>query len=266
MSKREEFIEALKGQVNKAIYVWGGDGEDVSAMSNPTKWIKNAETSTKNANKAIKLFNKRVKAGVKPIRAVDCSGFIYWALKIVGLLEGDKNSRGLYGLCKPIKKSELIAGDLVFKADDKDGDGYETSEIFHVGAYIGGGKVAESKGRDYGVIISDLAGGGWDMFGRLPYFDDAPQPEQEETKAESTNKEAGKVMITLNELRQGDKGEQVRAMQQLLIAKGYSCGSKGADGDYGKKTRAALLAFQKGNGLSADAVCGINTWSALLGV
>ncbi len=263
MSKRDDFVALVKGQAGKAIYVWGGDGEDVTAMANPTKWIKNAETSTKNANRAIKLYKARVKAGVNPIIAVDCSGFIYWALKKLGLLKTDKNSRGLYGLCTPIKKSELIAGDLVFMADDEDGDGYETSEIYHIGAYIGGGKVAESKGRDDGVVITNLEGRGWDMFGRLPYFEDAPASD---VKAESTSPKSSSVSISLPVLENGDKSETVRAMQQLLIKKGYSCGSKADDGSFGPKTTTAIKAFQKGKGLTADAVCGEKTWEKLLGL
>lgn len=263
MSKRDDFIALVKGQAGKAIYVWGGDGEDVTAMANPTKWIKNAETSTKNANRAIKLYNKRVKAGIKPIIAVDCSGFIYWALKKLGLRSGDINSRGLYSLCTPIKKSELVAGDLVFMADDKDKDGYETSEIYHVGAYIGGGKVAESKGRDDGVVITNLEGRGWDMFGRLPYFEDEPAAA---AKTESTSGSSKSVSVSLPVLEKGDKGEAVRAMQQLLIKKGYSCGSRADDGDFGAKTVTALKAYQKGKGLTADAICGKTTWSKLLGL
>ena len=38
----------------------------------------------------------------------------------------------------------------------------------------------------------------------------------------------------------------------------------GADGDYGGGTRAALTAFQRGAGLSADGVCGRQSWAKLL--
>jgi peptidoglycan hydrolase-like protein with peptidoglycan-binding domain len=48
-----------------------------------------------------------------------------------------------------------------------------------------------------------------------------------------------------------------------LISLGYSCGPKGADGIYGSGTIAAVTAFQKAKGLTADGVCGKNTWAAL---
>ena len=57
-------------------------------------------------------------------------------------------------------------------------------------------------------------------------------------------------------LTKGDKGEAVKAMQTMLIACGYSCGSTGVDGDFGKNTLAGLIAFQTAAGLTADGVYG----------
>lgn len=55
-------------------------------------------------------------------------------------------------------------------------------------------------------------------------------------------------------LTKGDKGEAVKTMQTMLIACGFSCGSDGADGDFGKNTLAGLTAFQKEAGLTVDGV------------
>lgn len=63
-----------------------------------------------------------------------------------------------------------------------------------------------------------------------------------------------------------DKSETVRAMQQLLILRGYDCGKYGADGEYGSGTQTALEAYQSANGLTADGECGPKTWTKLLGV
>lgn len=54
----------------------------------------------------------------------------------------------------------------------------------------------------------------------------------------------------------GDAGNDVKAMQTMLIACGYSCGSAGADGDFGSGTFAALKSFQKENGLTVDGLYG----------
>ena len=64
-------------------------------------------------------------------------------------------------------------------------------------------------------------------------------------------------------LRQGDKGAEVKAMQTMLIACGHSCGSAGADGDFGKNTLAGLKAFQKTAGLTVDGVYGETDEAAL---
>ena len=64
-------------------------------------------------------------------------------------------------------------------------------------------------------------------------------------------------------LRRGDKGPYVTLMQTLLIQKGYDLSPYGADGDFGKKTEAAVKAFQQANGLVQDGICGQKTWAAL---
>ena len=71
--------------------------------------------------------------------------------------------------------------------------------------------------------------------------------------------------MTLRVLRRGKKGGYVQAMQRLLIAEGFSCGSAGADGVFGGGSEAALKAFQRSSGLSADGIAGTKTWPKLLG-
>ena len=66
-------------------------------------------------------------------------------------------------------------------------------------------------------------------------------------------------------LKKGNKGDTVKAMQTLLIGYGYTCGSCGADGDFGKETQAALRNFQFVNRLIVDGICGPKTWAKLLG-
>lgn len=50
----------------------------------------------------------------------------------------------------------------------------------------------------------------------------------------------------------GDKGDQVKAMQKLLIWLGYPVGAAGADGEFGKDTKAAVIAFERGHNLEPD--------------
>lgn len=53
-------------------------------------------------------------------------------------------------------------------------------------------------------------------------------------------------------LSKGDKGNDVKVMQTMLIAVGYSCGSYGADGDFGSDSDKALRKFQGDYGLIVD--------------
>lgn len=62
-------------------------------------------------------------------------------------------------------------------------------------------------------------------------------------------------------LQEGSKGSAVVELQTLLAKAGFSPGT--IDGDFGAKTKAAVLAFQRARGLVADGIVGPNTWAAL---
>lgn len=62
-------------------------------------------------------------------------------------------------------------------------------------------------------------------------------------------------------LKQGSRGDLVKTVQQKLIKWGYLKGS--ADGIFGAKTKTAVIAFQKKNGLTADGIVGTRTAQAL---
>ncbi|MBO4886487.1 MAG: peptidoglycan-binding protein [Clostridia bacterium] len=64
-------------------------------------------------------------------------------------------------------------------------------------------------------------------------------------------------------LRNGARGDDVRAMQRSLIALGYGCGSWGADGEFGDATELALRAFQRSAGIAEDGVFGPESLAAL---
>lgn len=43
-----EFIDMLSSQVNRGIYVWGGNGENLTAMNDPIAWIERREEEPEN--------------------------------------------------------------------------------------------------------------------------------------------------------------------------------------------------------------------------
>ena len=62
-------------------------------------------------------------------------------------------------------------------------------------------------------------------------------------------------------LKQGSTGATVKAMQTKLINWGYLSGK--ADGIFGAKTKAAVILFQRRNGLTADGIVGTKTAQAM---
>ena len=134
----------------------------------------------------------------------------------------------------------------------------------HCGIYVGGGKAVECTYRWCdGVQVTSVynitgnngnKGRYWKKHGMLPYLD-------YEQVSEKTD-----FSIEMKNLRKGDKGNSVKALQHLLIGRGFSCGGWGADGDFGSATEVAVIAFQRSADLGADGVVGKMTMGALLGV
>ena len=84
-------------------------------------------------------------------------------------------------------------------------------------------------------------------------------------KPESTSVPVQTYSINLPLLQKGMTGETVKSLQQLLIAKGYSCGPDGADGDFGTNTEKAVIAYQQKNKLSANGKVDSQVWNSILG-
>jgi N-acetylmuramoyl-L-alanine amidase len=62
-------------------------------------------------------------------------------------------------------------------------------------------------------------------------------------------------------LRRGDKGDDVKDLQNRLNSLGFDCGA--ADGDFGNNTHNAVVRFQQAKGLDADGIVGNMTKSKL---
>lgn len=82
----------------------------------------------------------------------------------------------------------------------------------------------------------------------------------------SSSLAAGTTTVASNSYPcKGWTGEAVRKLQQALVDKGYSVGSSGVDGDFGKDTHAAVIKFQADNGLEQDGIVGPLTQAKLYG-
>ena len=138
----------------------------------------------------------------------------------------------------------------------------------HTGVYIGDGYAVEARAAKYGVVKTLVKDRSWTHWAVLPgvlsgeEVSPAPSEPEAQAPAKEETEHAEAEVITMNTLRNGHRGTQVKVLQFLLDEHGYDCGK--ADGIFGKKTEAALKTYQKAKGLTADGICGKNTWTKIL--
>ncbi len=263
MNKLSEFLTYLQEQVDtKSIYVWGGQGEKGSKITE--NWIKRMENSTANANRAIALWKRQVAAGYgAKLSAFDCSGLAVYFLLKNGLLKSDTTANGLRGYCDKLTKGDLRKGDWVFRVTN--------GNAYHIGYVVDDNlNVVEAKGRDDGVVKRGINANGssyWNAFGRpTRFFGNDLQPVKTPTETPSTKppittdtKNLGRVLKRMSPYI---KGTDVQQAQRFLQAAGYSVGSTGADGVFGSGTEQAVKQYQKAKGLTQDGKIGKNTWES----
>lgn len=146
----------------------------------------------------------------------------------------------------------------------------------HIGVYIGDGLAVECtpawKGCVQVTAVHNIGkkagynGRKWTKHGRLPWVTYEATPAEKPATAPATAPTSPAKVTSLPLLRKGSEGASVKALQILLIGHGYSCGSYGADGDFGSATDAAVRKYQRAKGLEVDGQVGPATWSSLLGV
>ena len=142
----------------------------------------------------------------------------------------------------------------------------------HVGVYIGNGEVVEAMNHANGVVKTKLKGRGWAYWGMPEWisYDDAAVEAPSVGSADSSLK-GGAFSLNFRILREGCVGEDVKALQLMLKARGYQCGNygangDGADGDFGASTKTKLISYQRVNGLETDGEAGPLTMKKLLGL
>lgn len=132
----------------------------------------------------------------------------------------------------------------------------------HAGIYIGGGLVIEARGFNYGVVQTELSKRPWQHWYKLPgltYDVCAEQDPGEEAQPANPYAEP-----SVN-LKRGSRGEGVKWAQWELDQRGYDLGADGIDSDFGRKTDAAVRAFQKAEGLQVDGIVGVRTRGRMKG-
>jgi hypothetical protein len=237
---------------NKCGYIMGAYGQD------PTKWAKDSWWFTQYTGE------QRKKAlywrGHAPL-VMDCNGLVEGGYQQETGVNINARARNNYSSwCNPkgtgkIPAAHRVPGAAVFI--------HNGSYVSHVGFLwkpVTCGKpegdwwVIEARGVMYGVVATKMSERGWNRWGLMTkYFDYSDVGSSDEPSCEFGHRELSK----------GDSGADVKALQEALISLGFSCGKWGADGEFGKATKSAVIAFQTANNLVADGVVGNKTVAAI---
>ena len=156
----------------------------------------------------------------------DCSGLVQTAYRTAGV-SLPRVSRHQYGAGKLVPLSALRPGDLLFYARNT----RDRRTIYHVGMYLGAGRMVEAPNRRAPVRIAAARRPG------LVAKADRPAP-------------GWRAMLPV---QLGERGKAVATVQQRLAANRVCVA---VDGDFGLRTRRAVIAFQRAHGLAADGVVG----------
>lgn len=195
------------------LYVWGGQGQQMTP-----ELIKRLENSTRNYKRAIALYNEHVEKGLSLI-GYDCSGLVIKYLLDKGQIKSDTTANGIYfNLCSAIERTDLKAGNLVFKK-------YRTkNKMYHVGVYMGDGTVVHAKGRDDGVVRESINATSWNRYGRLKVWGEEPTQRIYEVKRGDSL-----YSIAKNELGRGSRWQELYDLNKDVIGNNPSLLRLGID-------------------------------------
>lgn len=210
---------------------------------------------------------------------VDCSGdgawcaqFVSYVLNIVGIGEGVTTDSCTF-MQKYMSESDKwsepddwpIPGDIIFfDWDNKK----EERPLDHVGICVGFNNdtlqityVNGNGDSSYYVTEEEINvnAKGKDGHNLVAYWmryvgdEESKEPEYEDKEVE----------LKVRQLRKGMTGGDVKSLQRLLFADGYSVGKSGDDGDFGNDTEKAVINYQKDHELDPDGIAGEKTLTAL---
>ena len=139
---------------NGSIYVWASGGELGTSVDEA--WIRKKENRCdggSNFDRAFESWKCRIEQGNKVFRCFDCSGFVSWILRKLGVFNGRRDCDGLYSLSTPLDSP--VDGCLLFRQSNTN-----PNDETHVGLYIGG-YAYHAKGRSVGVVKEKYSSKFW---------------------------------------------------------------------------------------------------------
>ena len=190
------------------------------------------------------VFGHEVRFDDPDPETFDCSELVEWAARRLGVSfpDGSWNQDAAVKHI-PVNKAIATQGALLFRHRGASG---------HVAVSLGNGSTIEARGRAYGVNVFSASGRDWTSAGLIPGLKYRRPPRSPHL---STPPWPGRYLMQPPVM----KGDDVRAWQHQLRARGYAID---ADGAYGPMSAEACRTFQQAAGLSADGVVGPATWEA----
>lgn len=202
----------------------------------------------------------------------DCSSFVISAFKAAGAplsctytgnMRGDMLRNGFADVTASIN---LITGRGLL-----DGD-VLLNHKHHTALYIGGDKLVQASINERGTTTGGMTGDQtgkeictrsyynypWDCVLRYVGDDTAPTEAREEAAQDTLTL----CQVSIPQIKKGATGAAVAALQAALTHCGYN--PTWIDGDFGLRTNNMLMAFQAETGLTADGICGAQTWAKLM--
>ena len=162
----KKMLELAQTEVdNGSIYVWASGGELGTSVNED--WIRTKENRCSggaNFDRAFRMWSRRIEQGNTKFRCFDCSGFVSWVLRKLGVFNGRRDCDGLYSLSTPLDSP--VDGCLLFRRSSSN-----VNDETHVGLYIGGYQF-HAAGRDVGVIREKYDAGDWH---KIAWFNALPR-------------------------------------------------------------------------------------------
>ncbi len=195
-----------------------------------------------------------------PVLDFDCRGFTRWVLNQAGISLLGAGATSQWNTASNWAKKGLIA-DLpegqvccLFMQNGK--------KMRPPGLHVGGGGIIHCSGE---VKRGKTTDRGWTHYA-VPKGLEGEMLLGLEVQQNGGIQVAQTVLSAVSRpmLRKGSRGDTVRELQAKLMDLGYDLGVYGADGIFGKKTLAAVKAFQKDCGIKVDGIAGPVTWGNLL--
>ena len=268
-AKGRKIAEYAESKIGCA-YIWGGYGEKLCTPSFRKERASAYPSQKKNIYRYCQVLSgqKTVCNGCKynGKQAYDCAQLTRYACKAGGKeLVSGANSQWKSGVWEKRGTIDTFPdepGVILYHVNSE-------GTMTHTGVAVGGGMAVEARSAAYGVVKTAIKNRLWTHWAVLPgvLSDDGEQSttateNTQESPSKSENGTTGIVVVTMNTLRRGNKGAQVKVLQFLLNENGFNAGN--VDGIFGSNTEKAVKAYQTYKRLSVDGICGRNIWAKLL--